>query len=120
MELTAKRMYLRPELGDRSVETRIVVFKTNPELKEASVSNRVNHQDVVKRLLDAKTIDFGAIGKAVAELGPSLSLADEPWEGFCGTMRYFIRLFIINPHGGGGPVVEDLGGLRNAGGNIGG
>jgi hypothetical protein len=83
------------------------------------MSNRVNHQDVVKRLIDAKAVDFGAIGKAVAELGPSLSLADEPWENFCGTMRHFIRLFILNPQGGG-PVIEDLGGLRNAGGNIGG
>jgi hypothetical protein len=80
------------------------------------MSNRVSHQDVVKRLLDAKAVDFGAVGKAVAELGPTLSLADEPWEGFCGTMRYFIRLFIINPHGG--VNVEDLGSLRGAAGEI--
>ena len=61
------------------------------------MANRVNHQEIVKRLLDAKTVDFAAVGKVVAELGPSMSLADEPWEGFCGTMRTFIRLFIINP-----------------------
>jgi len=78
--------------------------------------NRINHQDVVRRLIDSKTVDFAAIGKAVAELGPSISLADEPWEGFCGTMRYFIRFYILNPHGG--PPVEDLGGLRNAADNI--
>jgi hypothetical protein len=79
---------------------------------------RINHADVVKKLLDNKTVDFGAVGKAVAELGPGLSVADEPWEVICGTMRYFIRLYIVNPHGG--PSVEDLGGLRNAGANIGG
>jgi hypothetical protein len=74
---------------------------------------RVNHQETVKRLLDSKAVDFAAIGKAVAELGPSLSLADEPWEGFCGTMRYFIRVYIVNPRAGV-TNVEDLGGLRSA------
>ena len=77
------------------------------------MSNRINHQDIVKRLIDNKAVDFGAVGKAVAELGPTLSIADEPWESFCGTMRYFIRLYILNPHGGF-PGVEDLGGLRGA------
>jgi len=80
--------------------------------------NRINHQDVVRRLLDSKTVDFAAIGKVVADLGPTLSVADEPWEGFCGTMRYFIRFYIITPPRGGGPTVEDLGGLRNASSNI--
>jgi hypothetical protein len=60
---------------------------------EANMATRVNHQDIVKRLLDAKAVDFGAIGKTVSEIGPSLSLADEPWEGFCGTMRYFIHVY---------------------------
>ncbi len=29
------------------------------------MSNRVNHQEIVKRLLDAKTVDFKAIGQVV-------------------------------------------------------
>jgi hypothetical protein len=61
------------------------------------MTNRVIHQDIVKRLLDSKTVDFKAIGNVVADLGPSLALADEPWEGFCGTMRTFIHLYILNP-----------------------
>jgi hypothetical protein len=56
-----------------------------------------NHQEIVKKILDSKAVDFAAIGKVVAELGPSLSLADEDWEGVCGTMRYFIRFYIVNP-----------------------
>ena len=79
------------------------------------MSNRVNHQEIVKRLLDAKTVDFKAIGQVVGELGPALSLADEPWEVFCGTMRGFIRLLIVNPSGGN---VENLGGLRGATGDL--
>jgi hypothetical protein len=61
------------------------------------MSSRVSHQEIVKRLLDTKTVDFAAIGKAVGEIGPSMALADEPWEGFCGTMRTFLHLYIINP-----------------------
>jgi hypothetical protein len=65
------------------------------------MANRVNHQDIVKRLLDSKAVDFAAIGKTVTDLGPSLALADEPWEGFCGTMRYFIHLYRLP-----GPVID--------------
>ncbi|MEA2883692.1 MAG: hypothetical protein QOH32_2948 [Bradyrhizobium sp.] len=64
------------------------------------MAHRVHHQDIVKRLLDSNTVDFKAIGNVVAELGPSMALADEPWEAFCGTMRTFIRLYIINPFPG--------------------
>ena len=59
------------------------------------MSNRVNHQEVVKKLLDSKAVDFNAIGKIVSEVGPSMALADEPWEGFCGTMRRFIIIYRI-------------------------
>jgi hypothetical protein len=68
------------------------------------MSIRVSHQDIVKKLLDSKAVDFAAIGKVVAEVGPSLSMADEPWEGFCGTMRTFVKCFII--HGLGTPVED--------------
>ena len=67
------------------------------------MASRISHQDIVKRLLETKTVDFTAIGKAVGELGPSMALADEPWEGFCGTMRTFLHLYIINHP----PVVVD-------------
>lgn len=72
------------------------------------MANRVSHQDTVKRLLDAKAIDFEAVGKVIGELGPSLSMADEPWEGFCGTMRYFFHCYIIvePPPPPPGPILE--------------
>lgn len=81
------------------------------------MSSRVNHQDVVKRLLETKAVDFAAVGKTVAELGPSLSLADEPWDGFCGTMRTFFHCYILNG-GLGGTTVENLGDLRGAAGEL--
>ena len=67
----------------------------------------------MKKALESKAVDFAAIGKVITELGPSVSLADEPWEGFCGTMRHFVRFYIVRPSAGGGPV-EDLGALRAA------
>ncbi|OOG40606.1 hypothetical protein B0E51_08140 [Rhodanobacter sp. C05] len=72
----------------------------------------MSHQEIVRKLLETKSIDFNAIGKTVAEIGPSVSLADEPWDMFCGTMRTFLRLYILNPGTPGGGV-ENLGGLRN-------
>jgi hypothetical protein len=66
-----------------------------------------NHQEIVKKILDSKAVDFAAIGKVVAEIGPSLSMAEEPWEGFCGTMRHFVRFYVISPIPDPGPIYEE-------------
>jgi hypothetical protein len=66
---------------------------------------KVNHQQLVKKLLDAKAVDFAAIGKVVAELGPSLALANADaaaadvvdGDYFCGTIRHFVNVLIVNP-----------------------
>jgi hypothetical protein len=50
-------------------------------------------QEIVKKILNSKVVDFAAIGKVVNEIGPSLALSDEPWEGFCGTMRHFVSVY---------------------------
>lgn len=66
------------------------------------------HKHTVKQLLDTKAIDFAGIGKFVAEAGPSLSLADEPGDYFCGTNRIFLHVYrVFNP----GLPVESLGEL---------
>lgn len=75
------------------------------------MAGKVNHQEIVRTLLDSKAVDFAAIGKVVAEMGPSIAVADEPWEGFCGTMRYFVHIYRI--HTPGTPV-ENLGELAGA------
>jgi hypothetical protein len=67
------------------------------------MANNVKHQDIVKRLLDSKAVDFAAIGRTVGELGPSLAMADEGVDGFCGTMRFFIHLYRYPP-----PPVESV------------
>lgn len=77
------------------------------------MNNSEQHKQLVKKLLDTKAVDFAAIGKVVAELGPSLSLAEEPGDFFCGTNRIFIHIYrVFNP----GVPVENLGELAaNAG-----
>ena len=77
------------------------------------MANSNQHTQLVKKLLDTKAVDFSAIGKVVAELGPSLSLAEEPGDFFCGTNRIFVHVYrVFNP----GTPVENLGTLNaNAG-----
>jgi hypothetical protein len=89
--------------------------------KGGTMAIRVSHQDTVKAVLDSKAVDFAAVGKVVAQVGPSLSLADEPWETFCGTMRLFLRIFILNPPIGFPPQwnsIADLAQLREIAGEL--
>ena len=74
------------------------------------MAGKTSHQDIVKKVLDSKAVDFAAMGKIVAELGPSAALLDEPWDHFCGTMRRFVHIYRIST-----PVtpVEDLGELAS-------
>jgi hypothetical protein len=76
------------------------------------MATRVNHQEIVRAVLDAKAVDFAALGKLVAQLGPAMALADDPWEDFCGTMRWFIRVYRLNPQIGQVNAVADLAQLR--------
>jgi hypothetical protein len=77
------------------------------------MGNSDQHRKIVKQLLDAKAVDFTAIGKVVAEAGPSLSLAEEPGDFFCGTNRIFIRVYRVSDPG---TPVENLADLAaNAG-----
>lgn len=73
------------------------------------------HQEIVGNLIKSKAVDFQAIGKFVAEVGPSLAVADEPWENFCLTMRTFIRLY--RPHGPTTPL-ENIGDLSAGAGEL--
>ncbi len=65
-------------------------------------------KDVAKRVMKAEVINYEALGKTVAQLGPELALMDDPWENFCGTMRYYIRIFRLPPIGPGIPELDRL------------
>jgi len=70
------------------------------------MSNRLNRQEIVQALLDAKAVDFAAIGRVLAEHGPKIAMMEEDYdvfvsamEGFCGTIRVHGPVI----RGGGGP-----------------
>jgi len=74
------------------------------------MSNSEQHRQVVQKLLDAGAVDFSAIGKVIGDVGPSLALSDYDGEDrFCGTMRFFIRILLINPPENPVDPLEELG-----------
>jgi hypothetical protein len=75
------------------------------------MGNLDQHRKIVKQLLDSKAVDFTAIGKVVAEAGPSLSLAEDPGDFFCGVNRIFIRVYRVTDPG---TPVENLGELAGS------
>ena len=73
----------------------------------------LDSKEITKRVIESKAVNFDALGQAVAELGPQLAMMDDPWENFCGTMRYFIRVFRLPPIGPRIPELDRLEKLEN-------
>jgi hypothetical protein len=82
------------------------------------MSNSDQHRLIVERLLESKAVDFAAIGKALGEVGPSLALSDFEGEGFCGTMRSFVRVLYL-PDPAVNPLENPLESLRELDANAG-
>lgn len=72
-------------------------------------------QEIVRKLIDAKAVDFSAISRVFSEVGPSLAMSEEPGDWFCGTNRIFIRIIHIDTPSG---PVESLGDLNAATANL--
>jgi hypothetical protein len=41
----------------------------------------LSHEDIAKRFVEAKVVDFGAMGRLITELGPVLAVTDLGWHG---------------------------------------
>lgn len=78
----------------------------------------MTQKEISKVVLDAKIVDFDALGKTVASLGPKLATLDDPWENFCGTMRYYIRIYRLPPIGPRIPEIDNLEKIQNLGQNL--
>ena len=72
------------------------------------MSNSEQRKQVVKQLLETKAVDFAAVGRVIAEVGPSISLAEEPGDYFCGTNRIFFHVYKVF---GPATPIENLGEL---------
>ena len=72
-----------------------------------------DRSDIVKTVMEANVVNFDALGEMVAKLGPQLTMMDDPWENFCGTMRCYIRIFRMPPIGPRIPELDRLEKLEN-------
>jgi len=50
-------------------------------------------REIVKTLTETKAVDFEAIGRALAQFGPTAALEIDYEPVFCGTMRHYINLY---------------------------
>jgi hypothetical protein len=41
----------------------------------------LTHEEIAERFIQAKVVDFSAMGRLVAELGPTLAVSDRGWHG---------------------------------------
>ena len=41
----------------------------------------ISHEEIAERFIQAKVVDFAAMGMFVAEFGPSLAVNDRGWHG---------------------------------------
>jgi hypothetical protein len=41
----------------------------------------LSHEDIAQRFIEANVIDFSAMGKFIAELGPTLTISSQGWHG---------------------------------------
>lgn len=84
--------------------------------KSKQAANASDFQkEVTKSILEAKIINYEALGQTISKLGPSLALRDDPWETFCGTMKFYIRIFRLPPIGPRLDGLERLEKLENLG-----
>ncbi|HEY1626343.1 MAG TPA: hypothetical protein VGG16_21370 [Streptosporangiaceae bacterium] len=67
---------------------------------------------IVERLIESKAVDFEAIGRTLAEFGPSAALTMEGDDLFCGTMRRFVNVYRLADVTS---ELEQLSALREAG-----
>ena len=43
--------------------------------------HQLSHEEIAQRFVDAKVLDFTAMGKLITQLGPELAVSDQGWHG---------------------------------------
>ncbi len=67
-----------------------------------------NPKEIAKAVMEAKVVNFEALGKTVAQLGPQLASQADQWANCCGTLRSVIRIFRLPPFGPRIPELDRL------------
>jgi hypothetical protein len=45
------------------------------------MAKNLSHEEIAQRLIDAKVVDFAAMGRFITEIGPMLAVSDGGWHG---------------------------------------
>ncbi len=45
------------------------------------MSKTLSHEEIAERFIQAKVVDFAAMGKFITEFGPTLAANDQGWHG---------------------------------------
>ena len=72
--------------------------------------SEISHEEIAQRFMDAKIVNFQAMGKLVTDLGPALAIGDQGWHGV--NFGRFHILACIMP---AGDVARLVGSLQTAG-----
>ena len=72
--------------------------------------NHLSHEEISKRFVESKAVDFVAMGKFISEFGASLALDDQGWHGI--NIGRFNILACMLP---AADVTRLVGDLRSAG-----
>jgi hypothetical protein len=49
-------------------------------------------REIIKTLVDTKAVDFDAIGRSLAQFGPTAAFDLDYEPVYCGTMRYWVHV----------------------------
>ena len=70
----------------------------------------LSHEEIARKFVEAKVVDFGALGRLITELGPDLAINDQGWHGV-----NFGRFHILACSMPAAEVTRLVGSLRTAG-----
>ncbi len=45
------------------------------------MAREISHEEIAERFIQAKVVDYAAMGRLIAELGPLLAVGDRGWHG---------------------------------------
>ena len=57
----------------------------------------ISHDEIAERFVQAKVVDFAAMGKLITELGPIMAVGDRGWHGV--NVGFFHTLACVMPAG---------------------
>jgi hypothetical protein len=68
------------------------------------MTKSAKEREIAAILTETKAVDFEAIGRAFAQIGPSAFSEVDYEPVFCGTMRYYIHLYRLPTYLPDGPA----------------